>query len=158
MPCSRLIIGVGSPHGDDRFGWAVVDALVSMNLSEVECRKTSNATDIVSEIDSTKIIFVVDAGCGLHSAEPVLRIPYVDNRFVQEIPEVPVRSTHAFGLGETLQLARSLEKPLNHVVLWVGYAERFEPMSEMSSLTVKAVDECVAAMAKEITDARNVAR
>lgn len=154
---TTIIIGIGSPHGDDQFGWTVVDHLASLNDADVKLHKISNPVDLIPELEAYERVILIDASVGLPQLTPFMRLDYadlVDRKLVQEMPS---QSTHDVGLYLALRMAESLCKKTSHVSLWIGRGKSFAPMSKMNSTTAMAATDCAAAIAKELCDARNVA-
>ena len=155
--CSTIVIGVGSSHGDDQFGWAVVDELGSMDVAGATLRKINNPVDLIPELETHKQVIVVDASIGLPRSAPFLRLSYNDAKDHKLVREIPSPSTHAIGLYLMLRMAESLGKRTDHLTLWIGRGESFEKLAVMSSATAIASHDCATAIAKELCDARNVA-
>ncbi len=158
-PWDRIVIGIGSPHGDDQFGWAVIDALDARSTTSgtSTLRKISNPIDLLYELDGYERVILVDAGVGLPENVPFLRLNFAEAHDRQWIQDLPSRSTHDFGLYQTLQMAQSLGKPTDHVRLWIGLGQSFAPMVELNETMSMAAHACAEAIAKELCDARNVA-
>ena len=157
MVCSTVIIGIGSPHGDDQFGWVVIDELATMDSGDAILRKINSPVDLIPELETYNRVILVDASIGLPRNEPFLKLMYMDAKDHKLIREMPGRSTHDIGLYLTLRMAESLGKRTDHVILWIGHGETFDKMSEMSSATSMAASECATTIAMEMCDARNVA-
>lgn len=155
--CSTAIIGIGSPHGDDQFGWVVVDRLAKMGFSNVTLRKINHPVDLLPHLDAHDQVLLVDAGVGLPRDLPFLMVTSIDSVDCSLIEEMPSRSTHRLGLSSTLRLAKTLGKRTGHVTLWIGHGRSYEPMSDMSSAVISAASDCAVAIEKELCDARNVA-
>ena len=49
---NRLVVAIGSPHGDDRAGWTAIELLQSRNLDNVELRQAKVPHDLVNWIDA----------------------------------------------------------------------------------------------------------
>lgn len=145
------IVGIGSPHGDDQFGWEVVDCLNQrFGMGAV---KISNPVDIIPMLDNVDRIVVVDAGVGLPTETQFRRLNCADPIDREWIADRPVRGTHDFALQQTLQLAQTLGKPIGHVVIWVGNAIAFDALSNMTSESAAAVRPCADAIAGELCHA-----
>jgi hydrogenase maturation protease len=155
--CSAAILGIGSAHGDDQFGWAVIDRLAKMDFADVRLRKIIHPVDLIPELDTNESVLLVDAGVGLPRNVPFLKIASIDAADWKLVHDMPSRSTHNLGLSSTLRLAESLGKRTSHVTLWIGHGKSYEPMSDMSSSIASAAEDCAVAIAKELCDARIVA-
>ncbi|QDT61407.1 hypothetical protein SV7mr_39420 [Stieleria bergensis] len=230
VPKRIAIIGIGSPHGDDQFGWAVADCLsrrfgspargnasddclaqpAGLGIDRLEYAegpkarsfvgnmppnkrldrwpdgdggttddpalqaglgkpmgrwpageicifKCNNPIDVIPMLDDFDRVASVDAGVGLPTETPFRRLNYADAVDRQWMASRPVRGTHDFGLHQTLQLAQTLGKRIDHVEIWVGNAIAFDPMSKMTQQSAAAVRPCVDAIAEEWCRARTIA-
>jgi hydrogenase maturation protease len=105
-----LVLGVGSPFGDDRVGWEVVTALDAA-LQTQAARATGVLTlacdrpgaALVNAFHGVEHLIIVDAAC----------IPGAVTGRVQWLAESSLdgsgsASTHGFGVGQALALARML--------------------------------------------------
>lgn len=155
--CSTAILGIGSPHGDDQFGWAVIDRLAKMDFADVQLRKITHPVDLIPALDTHHHVLLVDASVGLPKNLPFLKVAFIHTADSKLVQETPSRSTHSLGLSATLRLAESLGKRTSHVTLWIGHGKSFEPMSDMSLAVTAAAEDCAVAIAKELYNARNVA-
>lgn len=104
------IIGIGSPFGDDRIGWEVIDAierggmiagLPSGTVTALRCSQP--ATDLLPMMSGADAVFLID-GVKSGAAPGVLR--KVD---ISELcAENGKLSSHGLGVQESLALARAL--------------------------------------------------
>jgi hydrogenase maturation protease len=154
---STVILGIGSPHGDDQFGWAVIDRLAKTDFADVRLRKINHPVDLIPELDENDRVLLVDAGVGLPQNVPFLKIDSIEAADWKRVQEPPSRSTHNLGFSSTLRLAESLGKRTSHVTFWIGHGKSYQPMSDMSSAIASAAEDCAVAIAKELCDARKVA-
>jgi hydrogenase maturation protease len=153
---TTIVIGIGSTHGDDQFGWAVVDNLASMKLVGLKLLKVCNPVDIINELETHERVILVDACDDLPRSSPILKLNYSEAKDQGLVRETTKRSTHNFGLEMSLRLAKSLGRPTDHVTLWIGRGESFSMISEMGSTTAKVAVDCAQLITEELCDARNV--
>jgi hydrogenase maturation protease len=106
------VIGIGSPHGDDRLGWLALDALKqSARLAPlIPLRLRLEARDrpgmlLLSAWQGAGSVILIDAVCS--GAEPgsVLRLSGADIG----TPDNSV-STHGYGVAMAVALARALQQ------------------------------------------------
>jgi hydrogenase maturation protease len=102
-----LILGVGSPSGDDQAGWLVVDALRVLgveNLEGVVVDKLDRpGASLVARFESTNHVVLIDA---MHSGAAVGSIRRFDR---EDWPQYgDGLSSHGFGVLAALALAREL--------------------------------------------------
>lgn len=106
-----LVAGVGSPHGADQLGWAVISALQAQVLPDgvevLSCRQPAELTALLLTVPRA---IVVDAMLG---EGPAGRIHQFS---LAELPQAGLSlSSHGLGLVEALQLALALGMPAERV-------------------------------------------
>lgn len=107
-----VIIGIGSPFGDDRLGWDVVNWLQQHPQSiPIECAEfpvialDRPGAALITYLQGKQVAIIIDA---LRAGLPLgcLRI-YTAEELMDSNQPV---SSHGFGLRETLTLAQALDK------------------------------------------------
>jgi hydrogenase maturation protease len=141
-----LIVGIGSPHGDDAAGWRVVEELNQRRInSEVALRKARSPLDVLDALEGVQTMIIVDAAAPAGHPGRVTRI------VCPVAPDIQTRttaSTHGIGVAEAMQLAKALGRlPKNFQVLAIE-AERTGAGDGMSA----AVSESVAELVNELTE------
>jgi len=138
-----LIVGIGSPHGDDQLGWIVVDEL-EVRLRERstpptwaprpwwETRRAAAPVDLLDWLPGPSRLILVDACESAGQAEPWRRLAGAD------IASAPTRAAagHLLGLPTVLDLARNLQRLPDRVELWAIRGESFGPGSSPSEQAV----------------------
>jgi hydrogenase maturation protease len=135
-------IGLGSPHGDDRVGWEVVDRL-SAQSSWAVARAREGVDllqeDLLQELMRHEQVLIIDA------ASPA-RHPGRLNRFEwpkDDIRNANIVSTHGLGLAEALQMAESLGCTPRRVVIVTIEAKEIGPCDELSDEVDRCADRLV---------------
>ncbi len=154
----RLVVGIGSSHGDDQAGWLVADLLQERLdrapgvLLECRIRKAAVPLDLVHWLDGVAELIVCDACVSEDPDAAVqrLRLTDDDSGHLQEglriaIPEIP-RGSHGFGVMEVLQLLQKTLGRLPVTTLWLIPGKCYSPGSEVS----EAVREAVIQVAQEV--------
>lgn len=145
----RVVIGVGNAYrGDDGVGLAVIEALRSRlpaDVAVVPCEdEPSRLIDAWAEADA---VFVVDAVSS--GAEPG-----TVHRFDASDEEVPAHvfrsSTHAFGVGQAIELARVLGKLPARVVVYGVEGADFQGGEALSAPVAAAVTPAAAAVLDDL--------
>jgi hydrogenase maturation protease len=143
----RVVVCVGNAYrGDDGVGLAVGEALrdrlpagVELVLSEQE------PTRLIDAWQGAAAAYVVDAA---HSGG----VPGELHRFDASDGPLPVQvfrsSTHAFGVGEAIELARALGKLPPRVLVYGVEGEIFDAREGLSP----AVEAAVAGVAQAVLD------
>jgi hydrogenase maturation protease len=148
-PPRALVVGIGNPdRGDDGFGSTVARSLrgrVPPEISILERR--GDILALIDDWNSFSTVIIVDAMASI--GEPG-RI----HRFELTAGPLPVgfaaQSTHAFGVAEVIELARSLGKLPQRLVGYFIEGERFKTGQPISPLVAKAVDEATERIIAEL--------
>ncbi len=144
-----LVVGVGNEERcDDAVGLVIVRSLQAKNLPDV--------TIVEARGDGTKLeevwkgadnVIVVDAICSGAPPGTIHRI----EAHVQEVPTGLWRcSSHSFGVGEAIELARSLNRlPARMTVLGIE-GKNFDMGIGLSREVVSAARQVVATITQEV--------
>ena len=139
---TTLVVGFGSPHGDDQVGWLVIDELEknSNGIGFLDVFKSKgNGIDWFNEVREHQHIIFVDA---VSSGEPVGTI----HSFVigdDEDSRKIKTSSHAIGLIDSISLAKTLNY-LNTTVEFFGIEiTRDAPLDAVSKVVMQAIPELV---------------
>jgi hydrogenase maturation protease len=143
-----VVIGVGNSfRGDDAAGREVarrVRERVPRELEVVVCEL--EPTRLIDAWDGADMAFVVDAVAS--GAEPG-----TVHRFDATTEALPSRefrsSTHALGIGETIELARAIGKLPARVVVFGVEGEAFGSGTELSGATAEGVERAVELVLEE---------
>ncbi|GAA5509659.1 hypothetical protein [Novipirellula caenicola] len=148
-PRRQVVLGLGSSHGDDQFGWTVIDELMQGDASD-SLRKIRSPIDIVTWLDVDADIHIVDAVVGLPANVSLWRLDFANPDHRAQIQTIPAQGTHNLDLYEVLLIAESLGKSTDQVVLWLGRAETLEPIQSISPITRVAVGVCSTALKRRL--------
>lgn len=130
------IIGLGSPQGDDQFGWRVLELLQQETVPDwvelvVLDRPGTALLPLLQDATSVVVVDAVDM-----EAPPGHLIELEASQLLLE-PEFKELSSHGIGLVDTLKLAQSCEIELAPIQLYLvqfGHLEPFEPLSRSIQL------------------------
>jgi hydrogenase maturation protease len=108
------IVGLGSPNGDDRAGWAAVDALAAMAPAAIELRICiTPASELLPALQGARRVVLVDAAAG----QPPGAIVRGDRGALAAARGGP--TSHGVGIGTLLDLAQAIGV-LPDELVWVG--------------------------------------
>jgi hydrogenase maturation protease len=147
----RVVIGVGNPYrGDDAVGLAVAERVrdaVPNDVVVLECEQ--EPTRLVDAWDGADVAVVVDACAGDDA-------PGTVHRFDADEGPLPARvfrsSTHAFGVGDAVELSRALGRlPARLVVYGIG-GTNFAAGAGLSGPVESAVAAVVEAIARDLEE------
>jgi len=145
----RVVIGVGNAYrGDDAVGLAVAERVrdaVPDDVVVLECEQ--EPTRLVDAWDGADVAVVVDACAGDDAPGTVHRFDAGDG----PLPARVFRSsTHAFGVGDAVELSRALGRlPARLVVYGIGGAS-FVAGAGLSDPVESALDGVVEAIARDL--------
>jgi hydrogenase maturation protease len=148
-PPSVLVMGIGNPdRGDDGVGPAVVGRLrnrVPTGVSVLE--RGGDALALLDNWEGFSTVILVDAVAPISEPGRVHRLDLAQNPLPLNFAPC---STHAFGLAETVELARSLRKLPSSLGAYLVEGEQFETGAQLSPAIGKAVDEVAERILAEI--------
>jgi len=134
-----LVIGVGNPdRGDDGVGPAIAHRLRTRAPSGMSIFELGgDALALIEAWEGFSIVILVDA------IEPTTK-PGEIYRFDLRNSQLPItampHSSHAFGLAETIELARSLGRLPQALIAYLIEGERFETGTPLSPASERAAD------------------
>ncbi|HVV99967.1 MAG TPA: hydrogenase maturation protease [Planctomycetaceae bacterium] len=141
----RLIVGLGSPHGDDAAGWHVVDEIARIAPAE-RVRRMAHPADLLDLLSDVDELIVCDACRGPDRPGTVrtwtLPLP---EEFVRHTP----RNSHELGLVEVLRLAEQLGDLPAKVGVWTIEADKNGDIDALSDSARVAIRETVAGILAE---------
>jgi hydrogenase maturation protease len=134
-----MVIGVGNPaRGDDAVGLVVAERV---RLKEPEIRVVVHTGDVLDLCEVWKgadLAVVVDAARSEEAAGTILRYDVRD----APLPRVVFRrSTHAFGVADAVELARSMASLPTRLIVYGVIGSQFDFGRVLSPAIERAVDE-----------------
>ena len=144
-----LVAGIGNPdRGDDGFGPTVAQRLrgrAPFTVRVVE--RSGDALALIEDWKGFSSVIVVDAMAQITEPGRIYRLELTSN-------PLPVAfappSTHAFGLAETVELARNLHRLPPFLIAYLVEGEQFETGALLSPMVAKAVEDAVERILTEI--------
>lgn len=147
-----LVIGVGNEYrSDDAAGLVVARRLRQLSLGNVTVIEASGeGTDLMESWKGADTVIIVDAASS--GAKPGT-IHRIDAR-AQRIPTGLLRySTHAFSVGEAVELARAMNRLPPRMVVYGIEGERFDEGTVLSRAVKGSVDTVVDLVLKQLRTA-----
>jgi hydrogenase maturation protease len=144
-----LIIGVGNEfRGDDAVGICVARRLAALRLPNVRViEQTGEGTDLIEALESAEFVYVVDAV----SSKGLVGSIY---RFEAQEQTLPAKyfgvSSHAFGVAEAIEIARSLGQLPPKLVVYGIEANNFELGSSLSPPVRQAAENVIRQLLQEV--------
>lgn len=169
-----LIVGIGSPHGDDRAGWIAIEQLQTLRFNFASLQKASVPHDVLDWLDGVDSLQIIDSyrseqtdlNLQRFELQPTMASGDAQHRWIlsgDDRPstvltmERPARfrsaGSHQIDVLTVLQLAACLKQLPRNVILWGIPGQRFKPGDSISSNCETAIQECVTEIMKEFRDA-----
>jgi hydrogenase maturation protease len=146
---SVLVVAIGNPdRGDDGFGPAVAQRLRGRVPPTVRIlERSGDALALIEDWNSSPPVIIVDA------MTPITKPGRVHRLDLTHSP-LPVgcspRSSHAFGVAETVELARSLGRLPQCLLAYVVEGEQFGTGAPLSLVVAEAVGDVAERIASEV--------
>ena len=159
-----LMVGIGSPHGDDAIGWQVADAVAASvceaGWPDVAVRKAAVPLDVLDWLEGVDLLHLCDAGaCSERPVGAIRRfeLTAAADGGLDVLPEtLRAGGSHDFGLAAVLNLAGTLGRAGGIVVHAVN-GRRFGSADSMSAEVRAARSGVVQTILRELQYARGVA-
>jgi hydrogenase maturation protease len=147
--CGSVVLGVGSPHGDDRLGWLALEMIRQRLPVPAVTHRVGGALDLLDYIEGHDDAFIIDA-LAPAGAPGAIRV------FSWPCPEAGLPSlvsSHGLGVIESLRLAETLGKLPRHVRLYTIEARDTSPAEFVSSEVAEALEGLVPTVLRDIATA-----
>lgn len=143
---ARLVVGLGSPHGDDQAGWVAADALEARLQPPWAVRKISSAFDLLSLLEGQDELILIDAAAPRDQPGQIRAFEWPCGQFATGA----AASSHGVGLASALHLAEVLGCLPGSVRVFTVEALSCEPMSAIRRPVADGVQELVAILIEEL--------
>lgn len=130
-----VVIGLGSPHGDDRAGWALVDLLGPHPGPDAEAAAVSEPCRLLDHLDNCDHLILVDAARGGQAPGTVRRLTCPGDDLLTSLG----RSSHGLGLGAILALGEALNRLPPRVTIFGLEAGDCAPDGDLSAAAAVAL-------------------
>jgi hydrogenase maturation protease len=144
---STCIVGLGSAHGDDQFGWLAADQIAHeielRRFAHVAVHLATSPAQLLDWLPGIDQLLLIDA-CRLSGrAGEMLEFDWP----AAEIEQLSGGGSHSFSVWQTLNLASKLGALPRRCHLWGAAGERFaanQPLSpSLVALLPRVVDDVV---------------
>jgi hydrogenase maturation protease len=102
MNLTTLVVGIGSPHGDDRVGWEIADAIGRQTGGSIATRCARTPAELLDWLEGVERLDTVH--CWRWPAD--------------ELEQAPFRTSHGLSLPAVLSLAETLGRLPLQVRIW----------------------------------------
>ena len=140
----RLLIGVGSPHGDDQVGWWLVDRLQQLSDESdrpvpFELLALSDPIDLLNHLAGVELLVVIDACEATDSPGSITRWEWGDSTSDEDRSH----STHRFSVIQALELASVLGRLPVRTVIYGVEIEACRPATDLSPSVLASFPDLV---------------
>ena len=144
------VVGMGSSHGDDAVGWAIISELEKLPaISGCEVCRVHGGNKLIDLLEGLTSLILIDAIESSSKVGELHQFTWPDSR----IDCLAAASTHHFGVAQAFQLAQALGVlPKTIIVLAIAIG-RFSPgviLSPAVISTVPGIARQVHLMASEL--------
>jgi hydrogenase maturation protease len=129
-----LFIGLGSPHGDDRAGWLVIERLHELGIPPETARAAHHPAKIWDWRHSEAAVIIVDA-CQEHGP-PGSFMRWAWPRDV--LPTTRCSGTHDLPLAEVLAIGQRLGFFPEEITVWTISGDHYDEAADASPAVVRA--------------------
>lgn len=145
-----LIAAIGNPdRGDDGIGSAIAREFrrrAPAGVRVLEC--SGDVLNLIDELAGCDAAILIDASEPAGDPGCIRRLDLMDSTLPADFAQ---NSTHAFGLAETVELARALGQLPPRLVVYLVEGERFETGASLSPQVAEAVEEATEAILAELS-------
>jgi hydrogenase maturation protease len=145
-----LVVGVGNrDRGDDGVGPAVAQRLGGRVLPAVSIlERSGDALALIEDWDGIPSVIVIDAVAPITEPGRLHRLDLTDN----PLPiGFALHSSHALGVAETVELARSLGRLPQCLIAYLVEGECFEAGAPLSQAVAEAVEDVAESVVSELS-------
>ena len=145
-----LIAAIGNPdRGDDGFGPAAARRLRARVVPGVEIiERRADLLALIEDWSGFPFVVIVDAMASIGKPGRIHRLDLNNPLPIGFAP----RSSHAFGVTETVELARSLGRLPERLVAYLVEGEQFEPGASLSPMVARAVEQVSEQIVTELSE------
>lgn len=141
-----LVVGLGSPHGDDQAGWLVADRLAAERLPHGVIRRARVPLDLIDWLDGIARLVLCDACAAIGTPGQVHRWRWPHSA----IARCRSLGSHDFGASNVLELAETLGMLPDEVLIWGIEVGDSSEGGEISPALAEAVGRTAAAIRTEL--------
>lgn len=150
------VAGVGSPHGDDRVGWTVIERLAARGAPAelTMLDQPLDLLDLMSLCADCERLIVVDACATGAAPGTITRLVWPDRRILLQHKHL----THSLALSDALQLADQLDRLPPLVVLYGVEIASCQRETGLSPAVQRALPELERLLLAQVTQGNVASR
>ena len=140
MSATSLLVGIGSPYGDDSVGWEIANRVADHVGDAIRVRCASTPAELLDWLDGVDVLDVCDAVASGGEIGSVFCWHWP----AAEIEHAPFGGSHDLSLPAALALAETLGRLPAHVRIWgvaIAPGRALGPLSPAVAAAVPKVVE-----------------
>ena len=137
MQQQKLVIGVGSPHGDDAVGWRVVEQLATNVSPTVQAIAVREPTQILPHLVDAERVWIVDGSRSGGRPGAITRLEWDAGCLLGDSRA----SSHGYGVDDVLRLSSALGYSMCTVVIYAIELSETQPATPLTPEVAAAVTE-----------------
>jgi hydrogenase maturation protease len=142
-----VIVGLGSPHGDDQLGWFAVDRLRARLPEGVAADKVRDGLELLERLGGQDSAVIIDAAAPAGQPGTIRSFVWPSPELAQCAPW----STHGLGLVDALRLAETLGRLPRRVSIYTIEARDTSPLAPLGEDVPQRLDAVVEAVLRDLT-------
>lgn len=154
MSGRALVIGLGNPdRGDDAVGLHVARLVAALDLPDVVVEEALGDTlELLDRWAGPASVVLADAAAPIATPGRIHRLDPLAGPLPRDLA---LGSTHAFGLAEAVELARTLGLLPRRMTIYAIEASCFDPGAALSPAVAAAVAAVAARIAAELAEGQD---
>lgn len=153
----KLMVAVGSPHGDDKAAWAVAEMLTSLECEGTQIRKATVPLDMLDWLNNVSELHIVDACDGGGRPGDLLTCEWSpDGREQDMLHRLSGGGTHDYDVLSVLKLVQQLRRLPEQIVIHAIVGQNFAPADSMSDEIAARLPQIAREIRKDLIDAREI--
>jgi hydrogenase maturation protease len=148
-PCKVLVVGMGNPdRGDDGVGALVVRSVAGRLPADVSLVvRSGDALSLIEDWAGFDALVCVDAATPVTMPGRIHRIDLASDQLVREMS---FASSHAFGVAEAIELARTLGLAPREMVIYTIEGASFDRGASITPEVAAAAEEVAGRVVAEV--------
>lgn len=142
-----LVVGLGSPHGDDRLGWAAIDGLRPHLPAGVSAQKVSGGLGLLEWLEGQEEAIILDASTPSGQPGSIRVFEWPSDDIAASAP----RNTHGPGLVDALRLAEALGRLPRRVRIIAIEAQDVSPNESLSAPAARGLASAIESILLEFS-------
>jgi hydrogenase maturation protease len=142
-PRDLVIVGLGSPFGDDQIGWAAIDRLLQAGVAAAV--RARDGIDLLLALEGHDEAIVIDASAPSGCPGRIGRYDWPN----ADLSDDMLWSTHGLGLTAALKMAAALGRLPRRIAIYAVEADANAPADALSDAALRALERLIDAILRD---------